>query len=89
MHNYDFRKTVVFAIMLIPAPTIHNDTKWQLCWGGGGGGHAVCLVRCVCKESSHFRRQNNNVWMSVYKNQCVYMLSLMPAPRYVLLWNVY
>ena len=36
MHGYAFRKTVVFPIMLIPAPTIHNDTKWQLClWGGG------------------------------------------------------
>ena len=87
MRGYAFRKTVVFAIMLIPALAIHNDTKWQLYWGGGG--HAVCLVGCVCKESSHFRRQNNNVWMNVYKSQCVYMLSLMPAPRYVLLWNVY
>ena len=34
MLGYACRKAVVFTIMLIPAPTIHNDTKWQLCCGG-------------------------------------------------------
>ena len=33
-HALICKKTIVFATMLIPAPAIHNDTKWQLCWGG-------------------------------------------------------
>ena len=43
-HALICKKTVVFATILIPAPAIHNDTKWQLCWGWGRGDMLSALL---------------------------------------------